>query len=249
MPEGGYFVASFKPPLQYLQRCAASAGSSCKDCGGHFPEELSAASWQSLQARTSSTTSPAMPVEASVDAAAKVAQQAATRAGASEEDAAVAAAKAAAWMMKHELSMGRQTSHTSSTTSTTMSSTSSWVTYVKNVPSKADVAQKMENAYTAAAESIKNKYATSQIPFASNRTIKVMKEVNLTGRPMRVRVITRADGDVVPTEAPEDDEDDSTSKPRDPAIHELEEMGEMIDDVVLKDRGRKAWDVWDGDTG
>lgn len=126
----------------------------------------------------------------------------------------------------------RQTSHTSSTTSA-MSSTSSWVRYVKNVPSKATENQ-MENAYTAAAESVKNKYATSQIPFASNRSIKVMKEVNLTGRPMRVRVIT-SDGDIVPTEAPEDDEDASTSEPRDPAIHKLDKMGEMIDEVVLKD--------------
>eukprot|EP00438_Fugacium_kawagutii_P036665 Skav201366 [mRNA] locus=scaffold176:140452:171193:- [translate_table: standard] len=119
--------------------------------------------------------------------------------------------------------------HSSGTSST--STTSSWVTYVTDVPSKADATAQMESAYAAAAQSIKKKYEASQIPFSSNRTIKVVKEMNLTGRPMRVRVITGPHGDIAPTEAPEDEEVVSTTEPR----SELDKMEEMLDEVVLKE--------------
>lgn len=189
----------------------------------NFPEELSAASWKSLQAQKTSTARPAMSVEESMEEAAKVAQHAATRAGASEEDAAVEAAKAAAWMRQHELSEGRTT-----TSRATVSSTSSWMTYVIG-DSKDDAIEEIGNEYAAAAKTVQQKYAP--VPFSPNRTTKVIKELNLTGRPMRVRVVT-SDGDIVTTEAPE--EEVGTSKSPE-GSNEMKNMDEMIDEVVLKD--------------
>lgn len=189
----------------------------------NFPEELSAASWKSLQAQKTSTTRPAMSVEDSMEEAAKVAQHAAQRAGASEEDAAVEAAKAAAWMRQHELSAGRTT-----TSRATVSSTSSWMTYVIG-DSKDDAIEEIGNEYAAAARTVQQKYAP--VPFSPNKTAKVIKELNLTGRPMRVRVVT-SEGDIVTTEAPEE-EVGTSEAPK--GSNEMKNMDEMIDEVVLKD--------------
>lgn len=189
----------------------------------NFPEELSAASWKSLQAQKTSTTRPAMSVEDSMEEAAKVAQVAAQRAGASEEDAAVEAAKAAEWMRQHELSEGHTT-----TSKATVSSTSSWMTYVIG-DSKDDAIEEIGNEYAAAARTVQQKYAP--VPFSPNRTAKVIKELNLTGRPMRVRVVT-SEGDIVTTEAPEEEVGTSQAPP---GWNEMKNMDEMIDEVVLKD--------------